>query len=230
MKSSTTTNRGRVITLFWLFAGFAGLLGGRLIKLQYVDHPYYLDRADAQHLGEAELPALRGEIRDRNNVVLATSISRMSVAVNPDQLQKEGNVEKAVEVLSEALGRSKADIRAIAKRAGTFGWIARKVDDHVATKVREAAIKGVFMLKEPTPGKRYYPKGRLASHFLGTTGVDDQGLDGMESSYEEDLAGKPGILRAFMDRDGWATLESPTALIRPAQPGNNVILTIDETS
>ncbi len=229
MKSSTTTNRGRVITLFWLFAGFAGLLGGRLIKLQYVDHPYYLDRADAQHLGEAELPALRGEIRDRNNVVLATSISRMSVAVNPDQLQKEGNVEKAVEVLSEALGRSKADIRAIAKRAGTFGWIARKVDDHVATKVREAAIKGVFMLKEPTPGKRYYPKGRLASHFLGTTGVDDQGLDGMESSYEEDLAGKPGILRAFMDRDGWATLESPTALIRPAQPGNNVILTIDET-
>lgn len=229
MKSSTTTNRGRVITLFWLFAGFAGLLSGRLIKLQYVDHAYYLDRADAQHLGEAELPALRGEIRDRNNVVLATSISRMSVAVNPEQLQKEGNVEKAVEVLSEALGRSKADVRSVAKRAGTFGWIARKVDDHVATKVREAAIKGVFMLKEPTPGKRYYPKGRLASHFLGTTGVDDQGLDGMESSYEDDLAGKPGILRAFMDRDGWATLESPTALIRPAQPGNNVILTIDET-
>ena len=70
MKSTKKTNRGRVITLFWLFAGFAGLLSGRLVKLQYVDHQYYLQRADAQHLGEAELPALRGEIRDRNNVVL----------------------------------------------------------------------------------------------------------------------------------------------------------------
>ena len=90
MKNTTMTNKGRVITLFWLFAGFAGLLGARLVKIQYYDHPYYLDRADAQHLGEAELPALRGEIRDRNNVVLATSIARWSVAVNPEALQNSG--------------------------------------------------------------------------------------------------------------------------------------------
>lgn len=218
-----------MITLFWLFAGFAGLLSGRLVKLQYVDHQYYLQRADAQHLGEAELPALRGEIRDRNNVVLATSIARWSVAVNPELLQKDGKVDEAVEMLSESLGADPETVRSVAERAGTFGWISRKVNDDVAKSVREAGIKGVFLLKEPTPGRRYYPKGRLASHLLGTTGVDDQGLDGLEGSYEHQLSGTPGILRAFMDRDGWATLEHPTALIKPAEPGNNVILTIDET-
>jgi len=229
MKNTTRTNRGRVVTLFWLFAGFAGLLSSRLVKLQYVDHAYYLDRADAQHLGEAELPALRGEIRDRNNVVLATSIARWSIALNPEQLQAEGEVEKAVEVLSRVLGVKPVEVREVAERPGTFGWISRKVDDTAAREVREAGLKGVFLLKEPTPGKRYYPKGNLASHLMGTTGVDDQGLDGLESFWDHQLAGTPGILRAFMDRDGWATLEHPTALIKPAEPGNNVILTIDET-
>ncbi len=229
MKSTTKTNRGRVITLFWLFAGFAGLLSGRLVKLQYVDHDYYLKRADAQHLGEAELPALRGEIRDRNNVVLATSIARWSVAVNPEEVQSGGEIDKAVEVLSKSLHRPAKEVRSVLERPGTFGWISRKVKDDEATAVREAGIKGVFLVREPTPGKRYYPKGNLASHLLGATGVDDQGLDGMESSYEQHLSGTPGILRAFMDRDGWATLEHPTALIKPAEPGHNVILTIDET-
>jgi stage V sporulation protein D (sporulation-specific penicillin-binding protein) len=229
MKNTTMTNKGRVITLFWLFAGFAGLLSARLVKIQYYDHAYYLDRADAQHLGEAELPALRGEIRDRNNVVLATSIARWSIAVNPELLQNSNRIDEALAMLKEATGFKEAEIRDVLERPGTFGWISRKVKDDVAAKVSEAKVPGVFLVKEPTPGKRYYPKGNLASHFLGATGVDDQGLDGMESSYEDHLSGTPGVLRAFMDRDGWATLEHPTALIKPAEPGHNVILTIDES-
>lgn len=229
MKNTTMTNKSRVITLFWLFAGFAGLLCGRLIKIQYVDHAYYLDRADAQHLGEAELPALRGEIRDRNNVVLATSIARWSIAVNPEHLQNADEVEEAVGLLTAATSRSEKEIRDIVESAGTFGWIARKVSDEEARAVKEHGLKGVFLVKEATPGKRYYPKGHLASHLIGATGIDDQGLDGLESSYEDQLSGTPGILRAFMDRDGWATLEHPTALIKPAEPGHNVILTIDES-
>lgn len=229
MKSSTASSRSRVITLFWLFAGFAGLLGGRLVKLQYVDHDRYLKRADAQHLGEAELPALRGEIRDRNNVVLATSIARWSIAVNPEAIRSSGKLNQVTLELAKLLGMKPQSIERVLDSRGTFAWVARKVKDPEAKKIRDADIDGVFLVKEPTPGKRYYPKGRLAAHLLGATGVDDQGLDGLESSYEKHLKGKPGLLRAFMDRDGWATLEHPTALLEPAVPGNNVILTIDET-
>ncbi len=229
MKNSAGTNRGRVITLFWLFAGFACILGVRLFKLQWIDHKKYLERADAQHLGEAELPAIRGEIRDRNNVVLATSIARWSVAVNPEVLAEKQNQDKAVDSLAMILKMRPESVREVIERPGTFGWVSRKVRDAEAKKVRELALEGVFLVKEPTPGKRYYPKGNLASHLMGTTGVDDQGLDGLEGAYEKTLCGRPGLLRAFMDRDGWATLEHPTALIRPAEVGNNVILTIDET-
>ncbi len=229
MRNSAGTNRGRVITLFWLFAGIAIVLGARLVDIQWVQHHKYLDRADAQHLGEAELPAIRGEIHDRNNVVLATSIARWSVAVNPDVVNKLNAREATVKALSETLEMKQASVEELVSRPGTFAWVSRKVKDEYARKIREAAIEGVFLVKEPTPGKRYYPKGNLASHLMGTTGVDDQGLDGLEGAYEDALAGTPGLLRAFMDRDGWATLESPTALIRPAQVGNNVILTIDET-
>ena len=205
------------------------VLGARLFEVQWVQHQKYLDRADAQHLGEAELPAIRGEIRDRNNVVLATSIARWSVAVNPDVVNKMNAREATVKALSEILGLKPKTVEELVSRPGTFAWVSRKVKDEYARKIREAAIEGVFLVKEPTPGKRYYPKGNLASHLMGTTGVDDQGLDGLEGAYEDALAGTPGLLRAFMDRDGWATLESPTALIRPAQVGNNVVLTIDET-
>jgi stage V sporulation protein D (sporulation-specific penicillin-binding protein) len=229
MKNSAGTNRGRVITLFWLFAGFACVLGARLVKLQWVDHDKYLSRADAQHLGEAELPAIRGEIRDRNNVVLATSIARWSVAVNPEVIAAKRSRDKAVDSLAMILKMKPDTVREVVERPGTFGWVSRKVRDAEAKKIRELAMEGVFLVKEPTPGKRYYPKGNLASHLMGTTGVDDQGLDGLEGAYEMSLRGRPGLLRAFMDRDGWATLEHPTALIRPAEVGNNVILTIDET-
>jgi stage V sporulation protein D (sporulation-specific penicillin-binding protein) len=229
MINTAGTNRGRVITLFWLFAGFACVLTARLYYLQWLQHDKYLRRADAQHLGEAQLPAIRGEIRDRNNVVLATSISRWSVAVNPEVLAQKHLKDKAVDSLAMILGQKPERVREVVNRPGTFGWISRKVDDDKSKRVRELDMDGVFLVKESTPGKRYYPKGSLCAQLLGTTGVDDQGLDGLEGAYEDTLRGRPGLLHAFMDRDGWATMEHPTALIRPAETGDNVILTIDET-
>lgn len=221
--------RIRVVSLFWLFAGVSGLLSWRLVQLQYLDHDYYLKRANAQQLGEVELPALRGEIRDRNGTVLATSVARSSIAIDPEQLQKSGTMDQAVELLLDATSMKESTLRELVERDSTFAWIARKVDDEAARKVREANLKGVFLLREASPGKRYYPKGRLAAPLMGTTGIDDQGLDGLESYYENQLAGIPGVLRAYMDRDGWATLDQASALLKKAEPGRNLILTIDES-
>lgn len=221
--------RIRVVSLFWLFAGVSGLLSWRLVQLQYLDHDYYLKRANAQQLGEVELPALRGEIRDRNGTVLATSVARSSIAIDPEELQKSGTMDQAVDLLRDATNIKESTLRDLVERDSTFAWIARKVDDEAARKVREANLKGVFLLREASPGKRYYPKGRLAAPLMGTTGIDDQGLDGLESYYENQLAGIPGILRAYMDRDGWATLDQASALLKKAEPGHNLILTIDES-
>jgi stage V sporulation protein D (sporulation-specific penicillin-binding protein) len=90
-------------------------------------------------------------------------------------------------------------------------------------------VPGVFLLREPTPGRRYYPKGHLAAHLLGATGVDEQGLDGLEASYDEYLGGSPGMLRTFMDRDGWMIPVESQRLLKKAVPGRHLVLTIDET-
>lgn len=232
-------SRTRLVTVFWLFAAVSLYMGVRLAQVQVKNHDLYLDQANQQHLGQAELPALRGEIRDRNNVVLATSIALWSVAVNPEEFRRLpdlGKDEKANPSPSEAarelaplLRAKEMELEDTLTRAGTFAWLERKVEDDVAEKIRELKYRGVFLIKEPTPGRRYYPKGRLMSHLLGATGIDDQGLDGLEGAYDHHLSGTPGLIRAFMDRDGWATLNSPSALTRPAVPGNNLILTVDET-
>lgn len=224
--------------LFWFFAFLFGLLGLRLFKLQHLDHQRYLAMAEAQQKGQAQLPALRGEIRDRNNAVLATSLARWSVAADPSQLNDRldndengsiDDVDDAVGKLSPVLSIKPDELRDTLRRSGTFAWLARKVSEDVAERVKEMKVEGVFLLREPTPGRRFYPKGRLAAHLLGATGIDDQGLDGLEAAYDEYLTGEPGLIQAFMDRDGWATLNQSAALIRPAEPGHSVVLTIDET-
>ena len=213
--------------VFWMFAALSLYMGARLAKVQVKDCDYYRERANAQHLGRAELPALRGEIRDRNNVVLATSIALWSVAANPDEAR--GKAAEIAAELAPILNLRVSVVEEALTRPGTFTWLARKVEDDVVAEIKEKKLPGIFVLKEPTPGRRYYPKGRLFSHLLGATGIDDQGLDGLEGAYEHHLAGTPGLIRAFMDRDGWATVNQGAALTRPATPGHNVILTVDET-
>lgn len=222
-------NRGRIVGLFWLFAAYAFFLLGRLVKLQYIDHSHYRQQADAQHLGQLEFPALRGEIRDRHDVVLAKSVARWSVAINPGKLRGGADLDRAENILRTALGLDSSDLAVWMRSSESFVWVARKVSDEKAQVVREADIDGLFLVKEAVPGKRYYPKGQLAAQLLGSAGVDDQGLDGLEAAFDHHLAGRPGLLRAFVDCDGLAAVDDPAAMIRPAQPGHSVILTLDET-
>lgn len=222
-------HKGRVISLFWVLLLYALFLTSRLFKLQVSDHNHYREWADAQHLGRAELPTLRGEIRDRNGVVLAQSVSRWSVAIDPKLLRKRGHSKAATALLSDCLALDPPTLRALMEGPERFRWVARKVTEQEALAVRSADVEGVFLRRELTPGKRYYPKGRLASILLGSTGIDDQGLDGIEATFDSPLSGSPGLLQAFVDRDGWATIDDPAAVIRRAENGHHVVLTIDES-
>lgn len=219
--------RNRLIFLFWLFTSFYVLLLARLANLQWLKNERFAKLARAQQEGDIEVPALRGDIRDRNGVVLASSVSLFSVAVNPTEVK---DVEGATRRLSALLKQSPADIRsALAAKKTTFQWLARKVPDEISTSLKKEPVAGVFLLREPTPGRRFYPKGRLASHLLGATGVDEQGLDGLEAAYDEYLGGSPGLLRTLMDRDGWMIPVATQRLIKKAVPGRHLVLTLDET-
>ncbi len=103
----------------------------------------------------------------------------------------------------------------------TFCWVARKADAEVVERIRGMNLQGIHFQKEP---KRFYPKRDLAAQMLGYVGTDDQGLSGLERQFNSELQGKPGKLMISVDaRKRWfASVE------KQPEPGNNLILTVDQ--
>lgn len=218
------TVRQRLINLFYFTLLLFIALSYRLVSLQAFQQEKYRGKADDQHKGTIALPALRGSILDRKYVVLANSLSLSSIAADPTKIKNRG---EAAEKIAKVLKCAPEIINNKLSVASTFAWIERKIDDDTAKKISDLKIDGIFLLKEST-GKRFYPKGNLGAHILGCTGIDDQGLDGIEATMETYLKGKPGEMSAEMDRDGRIIPGGLSSMV-PAVQGYSVVLTIDES-
>lgn len=225
VKSGWTSRiKERLMAMFLVIVAIILYLFYHLFVLQHWDRERYYALARAQQEGEIVLHALRGDIRDRSGQPLATSMARQSVAVNPLEVRDARTTSL---LLGQILKTDPAYISRLLARGGSFAWIQRKVPETAARKVEELKLPGVFLLKEPS-GRRFYPKGRLAAHLLGSTGIDDQGLDGIEASHDHYLKGTPGTIRAVLDRDGWR-MPTDTSLVKKVEPGKHLVLTLDET-
>ncbi len=224
----TTELRGRVVSIFWALVFLFLLLVARMFYLQYLERDWYYAKARNQQEAYIDLHALRGEIRDRNGQALATSVARKSVAVNPTEVRDIGATART---LGRILKTDPAHLSQIMRRGGTFAWIQRKAPEKTVEEIdkliQQGRLPGVFFLSEAS-GRRFYPKGRLAAHLLGSTGIDDQGLDGIEASHEEILGGTPGRIRALLDRDGWR-MPIENSVVQGVKPGHHLVLTLDET-
>jgi cell division protein FtsI (penicillin-binding protein 3) len=102
-----------------------------------------------------------------------------------------------------------------------FAWVARKVDGDIAERIRSLNLRGIYFQKEL---KRFYPKRSLAAQVLGYVGMEDTGLAGIEHLYQGQLNGVKGRVVITMDarRKWFGHME------HPPEPGENVVLTIDE--
>lgn len=216
--------RKRLIDVFYILLLLFCILAYRLVSLQIFQNETYKDKAEQQHKGTVSLPALRGSIMDRKYITLANSMALSSVAADPTQIKDR---KKTALLLSQVLGVSEELLESKITIPTTFVWIERKIEDEKAKKIEDLKLDGVFLLKEST-GKRFYPKGELASHILGCTGIDDQGLDGIEAVMDNYLKGKPGEMSAEMDRDGRIIPGGVSSIISAIQ-GYSVVLTIDES-
>ncbi len=224
----TSDFRQRVMPMFCALVLMCLGLCGRLFYLQHLGRDWYYSRAREQQEADIVVDALRGDIRDRNGQPLATSVSRQSVAVNPLEVKDRGGTART---LGSLLNTDPAYLFRVMSRGGTFAWVQRKAPEAAVRSVdkliRAGRLPGVFLVSEPT-GRRFYPKGRLAAHLLGSTGIDDQGLDGIEASHEHILGGTPGRMRAVLDRDGWR-MPSDNSVLQVVKPGRHLVLTLDET-
>lgn len=162
-------------------------LTGRLAHLQIVEHDRYRDLARQQQMTDRKLSARRGDIYDRNGRCLASSVRCDSVFADPALVEAPPAVAAA---LSRALGVPAADLARRLARERRFVWLMRHVSNGEAAKVRELALKGVYLRQEY---RRLYPQGKLGAHVVGFTDIDGHGLAGIELQMDDLLRGRPGL-------------------------------------
>ena len=223
MKEASLRIKKRILFVMAVFFLSFVLLVGRLFYLQLIKGEELKKRAFSQWTRERLVAPKRGSIVDRNGKILAMSITAETVVASLNQIKDK---EWTAKVLSGIL---QMDYQKILNKLNTKGvsdiYIARNIDKEKADKIRKYALPGIYL----TGGtKRVYPNGNFLAQVLGFTGIDDQGLSGLELYYDKYLRGKPGAISAQTDASGRAAPFSEEFFKKPVD-GYDLMLTIDET-
>lgn len=216
-----TPGRGRrIVMAVILLAGFAAVLG-RLVQLQVLQAAELSVKAERQHLKIVTVEGSRGTIYDRRGKVLAMNMEVPSVFGVPTSLNDPSGTARE---LARVLRVRAEDIERKLRQERHFVWIARKVDPEQGRRLERLSLDGIGMVME---GRRFYPKGALLSHVLGFTGIDGQGLEGIERRYDPYLRGEKRQI--VLQRDALGRTVFPKGLTdQGPSAGHSVTLTIDE--
>ncbi|WP_092116915.1 penicillin-binding transpeptidase domain-containing protein [Desulfonatronum thiosulfatophilum] len=181
---------GVLILMLW------GGLWFRAFQVQILRGPELTAMAARQHKAAEFERGMRGEIFDRQGRLLAKSTAVQSVYVRPLELQDPA---AAAPILAAALEMPLNQIRAQLQRPQNFVWLARQISDRNARNIINAGLRGVYLTEESA---RFYPHGHLAGQVLGFVGLDGEGLEGIERTFDNVLVGKKATYIAQRDASG----------------------------
>jgi cell division protein FtsI (penicillin-binding protein 3) len=217
---TSKTPFGRSRALVGLMAlGFA-VMAGRAVWVQVLGNDFFQRQGEVRYARTLELPASRGRVLDRNGAILATSVVAQSVWAEPSDVDLDDpKLFQAANLLQMPLDELKGRI---SKGGKNFAWIKRQVDEPLALQVKALGLKGIYLREEY---KRQYPEGEAAAHVVGFTNVEDVGQEGVELTFSQQLAGKPGSRRVIKDRFG-RVVEDTREVIPPVD-GRDIQLSID---
>ncbi len=213
-------NRRRIKYIFVMVCIAATVIIGRLAYIMVLKAKYYSERADNLHERERSIKAPRGRIYDRNGNILADNRAVCSVSVIHSQIEDE---EAVIDLLEKYLDKSPEEIRKKVTKVSSREIIALNVSEETGDTIRAAALPGI---KVDEDYKRNYPYDELASKMLGFTGADNQGILGLEVSYDSVLTGVPGSINAVTDARGIELAEYAETRNDPI-PGDDLVTTID---
>ncbi|TLS50397.1 stage V sporulation protein D [Paenibacillus antri] len=224
MRVSNVTLRRRLYLVLLLGSVLFLALIARLAWVQLVMGPELTELAEESWRREVPFAASRGEIWDRNGERLAYNVSTPTIMAVPAQIKEKEATAKA---LAPVLGMTeKKVLETIGKRESIVRLQpgGRKITQDKAQQVRDLALPGIFVAED---NKRYYPYDGLAAHVLGFTGIDNQGLTGVEARYDELLKGIGGSVAYLSNARGEEMPGSSEEYI-PPKDGLNLQLTIDK--
>ena len=199
---------------------FLGLLV-RLVAVQGLSGNRYSTIGRSEVTSTVHVTAVRGGIYDRNGVPLALSVPRSTVVADPYLIHRP-DIEAAA--LTSVLGVPVDQLRSDLSQNSGFVYLAHRVDDSTANKVRSLALPGITLLPDTM---RVDPSGQLAGPLLGAVGAQGSGQGGLEYQFDSLLAGRNGFATEEMSPDGVA-LPGHTVRSSSAVPGTGLELTIDQ--
>lgn len=215
-----TFNRRKIMIIFVAVLLLMVFLMGRLVYLMIFCSEYYGVRAENLHERERDIKAARGNIYDRNGVVLAENKTVCTISVIHSQIE---DPEKVIAVLTKELGMSEETVRKRVEKVSSIERIKTNVEKETGDAIRSYELAGV---KIDEDYKRYYPYNELASKVIGFTGGDNQGIVGIEVKYDEYLEGINGKILTLTDARG---VEIKNAGERRSEPveGDDLYLSLD---
>ena len=199
----------------------------RLFWIQFVNGASLKEKASRQQTSSTIISPKRGTIYDLNGKALAISENVDTVSINPSKLNKDKK-EFIAKGLSDIFELDYNETLEKANSDSSVETIAKKVESDKINElqkwINDNKISTGINIDEDT--KRYYPYNELASQVIGFCGTDNQGLAGIESSYDNILTGRSGKIITTTDLNNSEISDNHKTYVE-AQDGSDVYLTID---
>ncbi|AWH88092.1 peptidoglycan glycosyltransferase FtsI [Limnobaculum parvum] len=213
-----------LLCLFIVLA-MVGLIA-RAAWLQVIEPDKLVKEGDMRSLRVQEVPTVRGMISDRFGRPLAVSVPVNAIWADPKELNERGGISQDMhwKALADVVGLplNKLSEKINVNPKGRFVYLARQINSETAEYVRKLKLPGIYLKRE---SRRFYPAGSVTAHVVGFTNIDDNGLEGIEKSFEDKLVGKSGERTVRKDRYG-RVIEDISSV--DSQAAHNLTLSIDE--
>ena len=224
MSKSTQKQQLPKVRYFIVLVIFAGMFSAMLVRaayLQIIDPEYLVSEGEARHIRVREQAVPRAMIVDRNGTPLAVSTPVDSIWAHPQTVLDDGH---SWGYLSQALGFEVAELtRKLGDaRSRQFLYLKRHLSPVEAQQVMSLKVPGIHIQREY---RRYYPTAAVAAHVIGFTNIDDQGQEGLELAFNEQLTGAPGRTRVMQDRVGH--IVEYVEQLSPPRAGRELRLSLD---
>lgn len=227
--------RKRSYIIFIVFILLLLSMTARIFYWQVIRGEELRDKAINQQTNKTNINASRGTIYDRNGKAIAESATVNTLVCNPQQIAKDESAALVSTKLAEILEMDYDKVYGIVTKSNRYQVIKKRITVEQTEAIKalksketnkdEAKLYSGIYFEEDS--KRYYSYG-IAPHIIGFTGYDNNGLQGIEMTFDNELAGKPGSILSLKNAAG-VSIDAQYEEQEDAKKGADVMLTIDET-
>lgn len=236
IKPSLNEIKKRTIVMVLAVIAVLAALTCRVAYWQIIRGDELTKKAKAQQQGSSIITASRGNIYDRNGKVLAESASVNTLICNPEDVKADGDSALIASRLAPIIDMDADKIAKLITKNARYQVIKKRLTTEEADAVKQLldpsvdktvakAFSGIYFEDD---SKRYYPF-NVAPHILGFTGYDNNGIQGIELTFDDELMGRNGSVETNQNANGTTLSQKQAEYINGASKGDDVVLTIDET-